>query len=84
MASALATGGLDSAGNLAFPVKRTREEIVGQIMETAEAWGQPMTREQAKAKADAAIGKIQASQFWSWLSVAVIIAAAILLMLAII
>ena len=35
---ALATGGIDSAGNLAFPVKGTREEIVGQIIEIAAAW----------------------------------------------
>jgi hypothetical protein len=52
---ALATGGLDSAGNIIFPVKGTREEIVDQILERAGNWGHPMTREQAKAKADAAI-----------------------------
>jgi hypothetical protein len=60
---ALATGGLDSAGNLAFHVKGTREEIVGQIMETAGAWGHPMTREQAEAKADAAIAAIGKREF---------------------
>ena len=54
----LATGGLDSAGNLTFHVKGTREEIVGQIMETAGAWGQPMTHEQAGGRADAAIAAI--------------------------
>jgi hypothetical protein len=76
---ALATGGIDSAGNLAFPVKGTREEIVGQIMETSGAWGRPMTREQAKAKADAAIA---GPGPWFWLSV-VIGAAIFLLVLAV-
>jgi len=68
----LATGGLDSAGNLCFAAKGTREEIVGQIMEVAEALGHPMTSEEAATKADAAIGKIQASQFWSWLGAAML------------
>jgi hypothetical protein len=56
---ALATGGLDSAGNLAFPVKGTREGIAEQIIETAGAWGIPMTSEQAQDKADAAIAAAQ-------------------------
>jgi hypothetical protein len=77
---ALATGGLDSAGNLAFPVKGTREEIVGQIMEIAAAWGRPMPREKAMAKADAATAG--QSGPWFWLSV-VIGAAIFLLVLAV-
>jgi hypothetical protein len=36
---ALATGGLDSGGNIIFPVKGTREEIVDQILERAGNWG---------------------------------------------
>jgi hypothetical protein len=76
----LATGELDKAGNLAFRAKGTREEIVGQIMETAGAWGQPMTREQAKAEADAEIAGQSGSVVW--LS-AVIGAAIFLLVLAV-
>jgi len=49
-------------------------------METAGTWGQPMTREQAKAKADAAIAG--QSGPWFWLSV-VIGAAIFLLVLAV-
>jgi hypothetical protein len=62
----LATGGLDSAGNLAFPVKGTREEIVGQIMEIAAAWGRPMPREKAEKMAYAAT-----TSPWPWLPVLV-------------
>lgn len=57
---ALAIGGLDSAGNLAFPVKGTREEIVAQILSTAKAWGIPMTHEQAESRADEAIAAVEA------------------------
>lgn len=55
----LATGALDSAGNLCFAAKGTREEIV----ERASNWGHPMTREQAKARADAAIAAIGKREF---------------------
>jgi hypothetical protein len=61
-----ATGGLDSAGNLAFPVNGTREEIVGQIMEIAAAWGRPMPREKAEKMAYAATASP-----WPWLPVLV-------------
>jgi hypothetical protein len=63
---ALATGGLDSAGSLTFPVKGTREEIVGQIMEIAAAWGRPMPREKAEKMAYAATASP-----WPWLAVLV-------------
>ena len=63
---ALATGGIDSAGNLAFPVKGTREEIVWQIMEIAAAWGRPMPREKAEKMAYAATASP-----WPWLPVLV-------------
>lgn len=59
----LATGALDSAGNLCFAAKGTREEIVEQILERASNWGHPMTREQAKARADAAIAAIGKREF---------------------
>jgi hypothetical protein len=70
---ALATGGLDSAGNLCFAAKGTREEIVGQIMETAGAWGQPMTSEHAEGRADAAIAAIGKRQFEKWASIIAIV-----------
>lgn len=59
---ALASGALDSAGNPTIHVKgNTREEIVVQLMEGAAAWGMPMTKEQAEARADAAIKAIKHS-----------------------
>jgi hypothetical protein len=72
---ALATGGLDSAGDLAFPVKGTREEIVEQIIGAARTWGMPMTREQAEDTADAAIAAIGKRQFWTIIATAIAAAA---------
>jgi hypothetical protein len=54
---AFAVGALDSAGNLHFVARGTREKIVSNIMETAAEWGKPMTHEEAEATADAAIGE---------------------------
>jgi hypothetical protein len=62
----LATGVLDSNGDLNFPVKGTREEIAGQIMEIAAAWGRPMPREKAEKMAYAATASP-----WPWLPVLV-------------
>jgi hypothetical protein len=50
----LATGGLDSAGNIIFP-SRERARRSSTKSWNALAIGGPITREQAKAKADAAI-----------------------------
>jgi hypothetical protein len=54
---ALATGLLDSNGNLNFRMRGTREEIIDGILTTAKAWGQLMTRDQAEQLADRAIRK---------------------------
>ena len=54
---ALATGLLDSNGNLNFHVRGTREEIITGILTTAKAWGQLMTCDQAERIADRAIRK---------------------------
>ena len=54
---ALATGQLDSNGNLNFRMRGTREEIIDGILTTAKAWGQLMTCDQAEQLADRAIRK---------------------------
>ncbi len=54
---ALATGQLDSNGNLNFRMRGTREEIIAGILTTAKAWGQLMTCDQAEQLADRAIRK---------------------------
>ena len=54
---ALATGQLDSNGNLNFRMRGTREEITTSILTTAKAWGQLMTCDQAERIADRAIRK---------------------------
>jgi len=54
---ALATGLLDSNGNLNFHMHGTREEIITGILTTAKAWGQLMTCDQAERIADRAIRK---------------------------
>jgi hypothetical protein len=51
---ALATGQLDSNGNLNFHIRGTREEIITGILTTAKAWGQLMTCDQAERIADRA------------------------------
>jgi len=53
----LATGLLDSNGNLNFRMRGTREEIIAGILTTAKAWGQLMTCDQAERIADRAIRK---------------------------
>jgi len=52
---ALATGQLDSNGNLNFRMRGTREEIITSILTTAKAWGQLMSCDQAERIADRAI-----------------------------
>src|SRR5208283_554476 len=54
---ALATGLLDSNGNLNFHMRGSREEIITGILTTAKAWGQLMTCDQAERIADRAIRK---------------------------
>jgi hypothetical protein len=53
----LATGLLDSNGNLNFHMRGTREEITTGILMTAKAWGQLMTCDQAERIADLAMRK---------------------------
>jgi hypothetical protein len=53
----LATGLLDSNGNLNFHMHGAREEIITSILTTAKAWGQLMTCDQAEQLADRAIRK---------------------------
>jgi hypothetical protein len=44
---ALATGAIDSNGNINFHKIGTKEEIINGMMATSRAWGSPMTREEA-------------------------------------
>jgi hypothetical protein len=41
---ALATGAIDSNGDLNFHMRGTREEIIDGMMATAKAWGSPLSR----------------------------------------
>ena len=63
---ALATGVLDSAGDLTFPLKGSREEIIAGILERCAAWNMPMTRAEAERLTDRAIRDIRRRR-WSWI-----------------
>ena len=52
---ALATGAIDSNGDLVFHIRGTREEIVGRMMASAGAWNIPMSRAEAERRTDTAI-----------------------------
>jgi hypothetical protein len=49
---ALAIGLIDRQRNLCFKVKGSRDACIAQIVETAAAWGKPMTHAEAAAKFD--------------------------------
>ena len=72
---ALATGGLDSDGNPTLHVKGTRDEIIGQIMEIAGGWGQPMTRNEATRVVYKAIAKRSWPWLWIWIALGAAIGA---------
>jgi hypothetical protein len=44
--------------------KRTREEIIAEIIEWSTTWGLPLSREQAEAKANEAIKAMRPD--WGW------------------
>jgi len=71
---ALATGLLDSNGNLNFHMRGTREEIITGILTTAKAWGQLMTCAEAERLTDRAIRGIWTRRVISWLTVMMAIA----------
>jgi hypothetical protein len=52
---ALASGLLDSSGDLNFHMRGTREEIIDGMMATAKAWGSPLSQAEAASIADKAI-----------------------------
>jgi hypothetical protein len=52
---ALATGAIDSNGDIVFHIRGTREEIVCRMMASAKAWNMPMSRAEAERRTDAAI-----------------------------
>jgi hypothetical protein len=54
---ALATGVIDSSGDLNFHMRGTREEIINGMMATAKAWGSPLSQDEAGHIADKAIRK---------------------------
>jgi hypothetical protein len=51
----LASGLLDSSGDLNFHGRGTREEIIDDMMATARAWGSRLSRAEAASIADKAI-----------------------------
>jgi len=67
---ALATGQLDSNGNLNFRMRGTREEIIAGILTTAKAWGQLMTCAEAERLTDRAIRGMRTRRVISWLMMA--------------
>ena len=63
---ALATGAIDSNGDLVFNIRGTREEIVGRMMASAGAWNMPMSRAEAERRTDAAIAASTRPQRVGW------------------
>jgi hypothetical protein len=63
---ALATGAIDSNGDLVFHIRGTREEIVGRMMASAGAWNMPMSRAEAERRTDAAIAASTRPQRVGW------------------
>jgi hypothetical protein len=57
---ALATGAIDSNGNLNFHMRGTRDEIINGMMATAKAWGSPLSQAEAGSIADKEIRR----QWW--------------------
>ena len=76
---ALATGLLDSNGNLKFHLRGTREEIITGILTTAKAWGQLMTCAEAERLTDRAIRGIRTRRviFWLMMAIAVVVGATV-------
>ena len=63
---ALATGAIDSNGDLVFHIRGTREEIVGRMMASAKPWNMPMSRAEAERRTDAAIAASTPPQRVEW------------------
>ena len=76
---ALATGLLDSNGNLNFHMRGTWEEIITGILTTAKAWGQLMTCAEAERLTDRAIRVIRTRRviFWLMMAIAVVVGATV-------
>jgi hypothetical protein len=74
---ALATGLLDSAGDLNFKATGfDAEEIAAEIVTVTAAWGHAVSHEDALRMASQAIGKIDRRRMlWTvWITVAVVLA----------
>jgi hypothetical protein len=52
---ALATGAIDSNGDLTFHMRGTRDEIIDGMMATSKAWGSPLSRAEGARITDKAI-----------------------------
>jgi len=52
---ALATGVLDSAGDLSFIARGNREEIIAEILQKAATWNMPMPRDEAERLTNRAV-----------------------------
>jgi len=63
---ALATGAIDSNGDLVFHIRGAREEIVGRMMASAGAWNMPMSRAEVERRTDAAIAASTRPQRVGW------------------
>jgi hypothetical protein len=79
---ALATGAIDSNGDLVFHIRGTREEIVGRMMASAGAWNMPMSRAEAERRTDAAIAASTRPQRVGWFLICALWVVAVTMMVA--
>jgi hypothetical protein len=77
---ALATGVLDSSGELKFNMRGSREEIIAGILERCAVWNMPITRVRAEHITDRALRDIRRRQCsWiMWIAILSILAVTIL------
>jgi hypothetical protein len=77
---AVASGVLDSSGDLNFNMRGSREEIIAGILGRCAAWNMPMTRFSAERLADSALRVIRRRRWlWvMWIAIPLILAMAVL------
>ena len=72
---ALATGVLDSAGDLNFIARGNREEIIAEILQKGAIWNMPMPRDEAERLTNQAVRGIKLRRrsriFWTVALVAI-------------
>jgi hypothetical protein len=79
---ALATGAIDSNGDIVFHIRGTREEIIGRMMASAKAWNMPMSRAEAERRTDAAIAASTRPQRVRWFLISALWVVVVAVMIA--